>query len=135
MSVVVDASVILKWVLDEPGQAEAEALLDQELTAPALWLVEAANALWRRVIRGELLAEEAQERLAELGNAPVRTSAIADDLMVAVRLAIRLRHPVYDCLYLAAALREGTHVVTADVRFFEAVAARNEFSGSVRILA
>lgn len=35
MSLVIDASVALKWVLDEPGRDLADALLDQDLVAPS----------------------------------------------------------------------------------------------------
>jgi len=37
--IVVDASVAVKWVLDEPDSAAAVALRDEELIAPVLWLV------------------------------------------------------------------------------------------------
>ena len=134
MTVVVDASVALKWVLDEPGQAAADALIDQELLAPSLWLVEAANALWRRSQRGEISGLEAEERLAELFNAPVTAVAIEEDLPAALRLAQALGHPVYDCLYLALALRENTHVVTADARFHAAVQGSPDLAQAVRLL-
>jgi predicted nucleic acid-binding protein len=134
VSIVVDASVALKWVLDEPGRESADALLDEELVAPALWLLEAANALWRRARRGELTGEEARERLSELFNAPVTTTAIEDDLLAAADLATVLGHPVYDCLYLAAAIRENTFVVTADSRFHAAVAQSPTLKDSVRLL-
>ena len=134
MSVVVDASVALKWVLDEPGKDAADALLDEELVAPALWLIEAANALWRRARRGEISADEAAERLTELHNAPITTVAIEDDLLAAARLANDLGHPVYDCLYLALAIREDTYVVTADRRFHAVVEAAGVHGGRVRLL-
>jgi predicted nucleic acid-binding protein len=134
VSIVIDASVALKWVLDEPGQAEADALLAEELIAPSLWLLEAANALWRRSARGELTAAEAEERLGELFNAPVTSTAIEADLVSAMRLAAEFSHPVYDCLYLALALRESTHVVTADQRFHAVLANHPTFAGAVRLL-
>jgi predicted nucleic acid-binding protein len=134
MSLVIDASVALKWVLAEPGQAAADALLDEELIAPSLWLVEAANALWRRTQRGELSADEARERLAELFNAPVTSTAIEDDILAAAELAQRLEHPVYDCLYLALAIRERTQVVTADRRFWTTAQGQPDSAGAVRML-
>jgi predicted nucleic acid-binding protein len=134
VSIVIDASVALKWVLDEPGKEAADALLDEELIAPALWLVEAANALWKRVQRGEISADEAKERLAELYNAPMTTTAIEDDLPAAAELANTLGHPVYDCLYLAAAIRESTYVITADRRFHAVVDQSPGFAGAVRLL-
>ncbi|MGK9171493.1 type II toxin-antitoxin system VapC family toxin [Inquilinus limosus] len=120
MSLVIDASVALKWVLDEPGQEAADALLDRDLIAPSLWLIEAANALWRRSARGELTAAEADERLTELMQAPVAATPIEADIAATLALAAQLGHPVYDCLYLALAIREDTLVVTADARFHSA---------------
>ncbi|TCS07498.1 type II toxin-antitoxin system VapC family toxin [Caulobacter sp. BK020] len=134
MTLVVDASVALKWVLAEPGQAAADALLDEDLIAPSLWLLEAANALWRRSLSGELSAGEADERLSELFNAPVTSVPIEDDLSAAAALAWRLGHPVYDCLYLALAVREHSQVVTADRRFWAAVQAVPELVDKVRLL-
>ena len=134
MSVVIDASVALKWVLDEPGREAADALLEEELIAPALWLLEAANALWRRTHRGEISAEEGKERLTELFNAPVTTATIEDDLLAAADLANVLGHPVYDCLYLAMAIRESTYVVTADSRFHAVVDQSPTLKGAVRLL-
>ena len=134
MSIVIDASVALKWVLDEPGRDAADALLEEELVAPALWLVEAANALWRRARRGEINDEEGRARLKELCNAPVTGVAVENDLLAAAELANTLGHPVYDCLYLALALREGTYVMTADRRFRDAVERSQAFPGAVRLL-
>ena len=134
MSIVIDASVALKWVLDEPGKEAADALLEHELIAPGLWLVEAADALWHRARRGEITGAQAKERLTELYNAPVTTSAIEDDLLAAIDVAHQLGHPVYDCLYLAMAIRENTYVVTADRRFHAAVSHVAGLTDVVRLL-
>jgi predicted nucleic acid-binding protein len=134
VSVVIDASVALKWVLDEPGKEAADALLEEELIAPSLWLLEAANALWRRTQRGEIIGAEAKERLTELYNAPVTTIAIEDDLPAAAELADALGHPVAGCLYLALAIRENTYVVTADSRFRAAVDTSPALRDAVRML-
>jgi predicted nucleic acid-binding protein len=90
--------------------------------------------LWRRSTRGELSAAEAEERLNELFNAPVASVRIEEDLVSAAKLAATFSHPVYDCLYLALALRENTYVVTADLRFYGAVANHPTFAGAVRLL-
>ena len=135
MKLVIDASVALKWVLDEPDRSAADALLDDDLIAPALWLIEAGNALWTRARRGELSGLEAVAMLDELRSAPVGISPIEIDMTAALDLAIQLNHPVYDCLYLALAMREGVQVVTADRKFY-AVAQRHPIAASaVRLLA
>ena len=120
MRVVVDASVALKWVFDEPESEAAVALRDEDLIAPVLWLVEAANALWRRIRIGEVTVQEAVERFSELANAPVASLAMEPYLDRALEIATDIGHPVYDCVYLALALHHDTHVVTADRRFASA---------------
>ena len=79
MTIVVDASVALKWVLEEPGSDAAEELLEKDLAAPSLWLLEAGNALWRRAFRGELTQADAVERLTALTKAPVASVPLEQD--------------------------------------------------------
>ncbi len=134
MTIVIDASVAVKWVLRENDSDAADALLDHDdLMAPVLWLAEAANALWRRARIGEITADEADERMSELRKAPVASLAMEAHLGPALRLATALGHPVYDCVYLALALHHGTRVVTADRRF-AAVAARLNLAERVQLL-
>jgi predicted nucleic acid-binding protein len=132
--IVVDASVALKWVVSETGSDAADALLEQDLMAPVLWLAEAANVLWRRARTGEITAEQASARLSELREAPVASLPIEPHLELALKLASEIGRPVYDCIYLALALHHQTHVVTADHRFVSA-ASIPALAGSVRLLA
>ncbi len=122
MSIVIDASVAVKWVLNEAGTDAALALRNEELIAPVLWLAEAANALWRHVRLGELAVEEAIARMTELEEAPVTSLAIEPLIRPALILGSQSNHPIYDCLYLALALRYDTHIVSDDRRFAAAVA-------------
>ncbi len=133
MSIVVDASVAVKWVLSETGSEAADALLDQDLMAPVLWLAETANVLWRKARIGEITAEQASARLSELLKAPVASLPIEPHLEPALKLALEIGHPVYDCIYLALALHHQTNVVTADRRFASA-ASTPARAGSVRLL-
>jgi predicted nucleic acid-binding protein len=131
--IVIDASVALKWVIDEPQSEAAVALRDQELIAPALWLAEAANALWRHARIGEIGEDEAAAHFAELLKAPVASLPIEPYLERALELAMEISHPVYDCIYFALALHHQTHVVTADRRFVSA-AGTLALAGRVRLL-
>lgn len=132
--IIVDASVALKWVLPEENSAAARALWQEDLAAPDFWIVELANALWRRTIQKELSYKEAARRLTRLHQAPVRTLLTVDHIDDAFRLAAELEHPVYDCLYLAAAMREGAQLVTADHRFARRIQAHDKYAPYVRIL-
>jgi predicted nucleic acid-binding protein len=131
--IVVDASVAVKWVLNETGSEAAFALHNDELIAPALLLAEAGNALWRRARIGEITSDEANLRMAELLNAPVALLAIEPYIEPALKLATGIGHPIYDCVYLALALHQQTHVVTADRRF-AAAASSPDLAGRVRLL-
>jgi len=136
MRFVVDASVAVKLLVDEPdsGAARALAASGQELHAPRLMVAEVANALWRKARQGQFERTDAGAAMAALSDMPMRWN---DDETVgadAVRLALALDHPVYDCVYLALAHRIGATVVTADSRFANAVAP-TEHGESVVMLA
>jgi predicted nucleic acid-binding protein len=134
MTVVVDASVALKWILPEKGTRDADALLSQALIAPSFWLAECANALWKNVRIGKIAAAEASALFQKLMRAPVVGMATDQDTAIALDLAIRLDHPIYDCLYLALAVREDTYVVTADTRFVAAAIKDSKLKKRVQLL-
>jgi predicted nucleic acid-binding protein len=134
VTIVIDASVAVKWVLSETGSDAADALLDQDLMAPVLWLAEAANVLWRRARTGEITAQQANARLSELLKAPVASLPIEPHFERALGLAMEIGHPVYDCIYLALALYHDTQVVTADRRF-ASVASVSGLADRVRLLS
>jgi predicted nucleic acid-binding protein len=115
---VVDANVAVKWFVMQPGSAGALVIAkgDQELIAPALLLLEVANAFWRSVRAGFMKAEEACEGLSLVPARFAKLCPASELAGEAMHLAIQLRHPVYDCMYLALALREGAPLVTADKR-------------------
>jgi predicted nucleic acid-binding protein len=121
MSVVVDASVAVKWVTPETLSEHADRLLarDEALLAPDLLLVEAANALWKKATRGEISPREAARALDLLRGSGVDLRPTSPLLARAMEVARLLDHPVYDCVYLALAERERATVVTADARLLQ----------------
>lgn len=121
---VVDASVAVKWLIAEPLSEEAARLLDGEFTlvAPDLLFAEATSALVAKHHHGEIDHEELAQAVDLLRLAPVSTPLSMRQLAAsAARLAADLRHPVYDCVYLALAIHEAYPVVTADNRFHDKV--------------
>lgn len=132
--IIIDASVAVKWVVSEVGSAAAVALLKQRLGAPALWLSEASNALWAKVMRRQLTSDEARGQAADLADAPVTPIALPLLLPTAMSMALELEHPIYDCFYLSAALQKDTHVVTADRRFVRKVATHPTLADRIKLL-
>lgn len=122
-ALVVDASVALKWLVEEEDSDAALALRGHDLAAPSLLRIEAANVLRTLALRGAIPPETAGGLLALLQEAPVTLIEPDDPLeRRALELALEFAHPVYDCLYLALAERTGRLLVTADARFLRALA-------------
>jgi len=120
---IIDASVAFKLVVDEPG---SEAAIDwigrAELIAPTLVHAEVGNGLWKRVMKREIADDgEITARLADLARY-IRTIDETPLMPVALRLAIDLNHPIYDCVYLAMAESMDDQLLTADRRFLLAIA-------------
>ena len=121
---VVDASVVVKWLVTEEWSNESSGLLDAGLTliAPELVFAEASNALWAMHRRGDLSRDDLSDATDLLRSAPLSVPVSMRRLAAgAVRLAVDLGHPAYDCYYLALAMQEQYPVVTADARFHDRV--------------
>jgi predicted nucleic acid-binding protein len=69
--------------------------------------------------RGELGGEEAGLAAELLANSGIAYVSMGGLLAAATELAIRLRHPAYDCIYLAAAIEARVPFVTADSRLIQ----------------
>ncbi len=115
---VIDASVTIKWVIDEPGTEQALRLRRRRLSAPDLLVAECANILWKKVGRDELSEVEAILAARLLQRADIELEPMRRLLEPAARLALALDHPAYDCIYLALAEALSCPMVTADKRLY-----------------
>ena len=118
MTIVVDASVALRWCFPLNDSQRAEELLrsDGRLIAPDLVISEITNAAWKLVVFDKLPAATATTAVREVVKAfeeLVPGSMLKDR---ALAIAIELRHPAYDCFYLALAEQRNARLVTADER-------------------
>jgi predicted nucleic acid-binding protein len=121
LPLVIDASVGLKWVLEEPDShlAWALALSDEVLLVPDFWLNEACNVLWLQVQKKVFTPDEAREGLgllrAQLEPTPTASLGLHD---VALEIGLTINHSTYDTLYVAFAVAMGAErVVAADGPF------------------
>jgi predicted nucleic acid-binding protein len=124
VTVVIDASVALKWFIEEEGTAQASALLTgaDMLVAPDLIVAEVANAGWKAVRAGSMLPEQHDHAAARLPLAFDRLIPLASLAPRAVAISRALNHPVHDCFYLALAEERAATLVTADRRLLARLA-------------
>lgn len=113
---VIDASVAVKWVVEETGTAAALALRQAKLSAPDLFIPECANILWKKHKLGQLTAGEASAAAHLLERADIELVPMGSQLLRATAMSIDLDHPAYDCFYILLALDKGCAFVTADQR-------------------
>jgi len=120
---VLDASVIVKWLIPENpkehNMAEALALLSAlragtiTVRQPCHWLAEVAAVGVR--LKPDMIADDIAD-LQELG----MVSVVATQPLwnTACSLSIRLNHHLFDSLYHAVALHSNALLVTADEQYF-----------------
>jgi predicted nucleic acid-binding protein len=124
-TLVIDASVAIKWVVEEEGTPQALTLRRKaKLLAPELLVAECANILWKKARRNELSREEALLAARLLQTAAIELVPTRSLLAAATRIAIELDHPAYDCLYLALAIANDCRFVAADERFLRKLGGR-----------
>ncbi len=122
-SLVVDASVVVKWFIPEVHAVAAQKFVDPRLRlfAPDLLGPELGSVLWKKRLRQQLSSRAARQILLDFQRYRVRLVPSKPFLLAAFDLADRIGRSVYDCLYLVLAQRLHCRVVTADERLFNAI--------------
>lgn len=123
---VVDASVVLKWQLDdEEAVAQAVALRDDfllngriTLAAPTLLVYELANGMLTATRQGRLSRNQAEEGFETLLVAGIRLIPV--DPSRIYTLSMRWKLTAYDGAYLATAEGLDSKVWTGDRAFYAA---------------
>jgi predicted nucleic acid-binding protein len=139
MTIVIDASLAVKWYLLETDSRLARNILAQhfgEILVPTLFGIEVTATLVRE-------ANANKRHTAVMNDAINRLVALISDgsiqtmpqrpahLLNAANLAIDLGHPLKDCVYLALAMELGCDLVTCDAKF---AAKAKEVWDQVRVL-
>ena len=123
---MVDASVAVQWFAREPGSEASAALVEgnQPLVAPDIMPLEVANALWKKFRRGDVPAGDLQPAVTRILASDITLIPTLVLLERAVRLAVEISHPVYDCVYLVLAEERGAPLASIDERLRAAARAR-----------
>ena len=114
---VFDASITTRWFVgDDPLHRQCLAARETyDGVAPGLILIETANALWRYVRLERLSIDAACEAVGYVDDEVAQVDDL-DLVRAAQRLGHAADHPVYDCLYVALALRLSAPLITADLK-------------------
>ena len=127
LTIVVDASVVIKWLIPEDDQPKALQIRDlyqearMNVIAPGLLTAEIGNVLWKRVRSGLLASAHADKALFRFQQ---DTPLLRDSQLInatALRLAVLHNRTFYDSLYLAVAIHHHCDLVTADEKFVRAM--------------
>lgn len=133
---VVDSSVAIKWYVPEVRQAEAIRLRASgaALHAPDFLDVEMAAILWKKLRRGELTRQDADDTLSDFTALATVTRHPSEPLVLsAFDLAHRSGRTVYDCLYLALAVQLGGQMVTDDAKLVNSLAGSSWAAHIIRL--
>jgi len=120
-----DASVAVKWLILEDQSELALASLGNVLrtggsiVGPPHLPVEISNALYKRVRTGDVILEEAQERISALSDVPIDLVYSKDLSRSALALSLEFGWKyLYDAFYLAVGELFDCDVWTADSLFY-----------------
>jgi predicted nucleic acid-binding protein len=120
VSVVIDASIVMKWIFEDEADETADRIMMQVsregAIVPSLWRLEVANVLRMSVRRGrcdEAYADRSLERLRQL---PIAVDAETDAHAWGrtLELARDCYLTLYDAAYLELALRKALPLATCD---------------------
>jgi predicted nucleic acid-binding protein len=128
---VLDASVALAWLVDDPAPSYAIQISDAMASGkgalvPSLWILEMANGLHMAERRGKLTSAEVDYGLSRL-EAVIAAGIEVDSLggptiREAFTPARSHQLTAYDAVYLELARREGLPLATLDKRLRAAAA-------------
>jgi predicted nucleic acid-binding protein len=129
LSLLLDTSIIVKLVIEEPGSQNARIRVKEALAqghiliSVDIALSEALNAFWKHTkIHRDLDVEDALRAAEDLHLLWDRIRIIPSREVStdALRLAIELGLPTYDSLFLVASRKAKSTLYTADKKLYEA---------------
>jgi predicted nucleic acid-binding protein len=126
---VLDASVVVGWLLGEPEVEEARGILrllsEREAVVPANWSLEVCNAVRKAVRTARITAAMQVQFQQALLSLPIEIDAasIDRDWTAVLPLALQSELSTCDAAYIELALREALPLATLDRQLQETAGA------------
>ena len=120
MSLVLDCSVALAWILPDEGEHRVAALLERLATegaiVPEVWPLEVANALLVAQRRRRLKEEDIERALRDLAALPISVDKETHQHALGATLSLAREYKLssYDAAYLELARRTRLPLATLD---------------------
>ena len=118
--IIVDASAMIAWLLNEPGELSVPALNDllarHEIVVPAHWPSEIGNALVTNRRRGRVSDDNFERILAQLSRFQISPEPPLSGNEFATTITFALEHELtfYDAVYVKLAMDTEAILATLD---------------------
>jgi len=118
MTVVIDASIAIKWFVPENLREQALDVLKAEdhLAAPDLLIPDLASLALEKARRNEISSLQARTIMSGIESSGLELMPASIVCDRAIEIADTLDRSAYDCFYIATAERLDTTLITADAR-------------------
>lgn len=111
---VIDSSALIKYFTREIGWERVRELMMDGVITIDLAIKEVANALWKKVIRGETNYDTALTIIKTLLEDTIPIIDQREYLMKALELAVKHRITIYDAIFIVLALEKNMELITSD---------------------
>ncbi|MCS7114513.1 MAG: type II toxin-antitoxin system VapC family toxin [Nitrososphaerota archaeon] len=110
---VIDSSALIKYIAKEDGWENVEKHLIEGCITLDLALKEAANALVKKILRGEVDLETAKKIIEHIPKV-VKIVSQSDHFPKALEIATKNKITIYDALFIALAANTNAPLLTSD---------------------
>jgi predicted nucleic acid-binding protein len=122
---VIDSSSLVKFFSKEEGWEKVTQIIEEGVITLDLSIKEIANALWKKIIIGEMNEDLAIKILYDLLKGEAIIIVNQDEYLIeAFKIANRNKITIYDSLFIALAKSKNLELVTSDKKQYEI--AKNE---------
>ena len=122
---VIDSSSLVKFFSKEKGWEKVAQIIAEGVMTLDLSIKEVANALWKKILIGEMKEDVAIKILSDLLKREAMLIVNQDEyLLEAFKIANRNKITIYDSLFIALAKSMNLELVTSDKKQYEI--AKNE---------